>query len=117
MTREEQITVNAIKAMLDQQESHRKELRAQDDEWRTLVMNDVQEIRSDVKTMQRQMSDVPCIMDRKIAACRSEREAITGDAVSDANKRHVLASVATDWRTWIAALVVIASTLYATIGG
>ncbi len=112
MTREEQATVNAIKAMLDQQERHRKELRAQDDEWRTLMMQDIQEIRNDVKRVQHQIAEMPCIMNRKIAACREEREEVTKDAVAYATKRHVMSTVATDWRTWTAALVAIGSVIY-----
>lgn len=55
-----------------------------------------------VDSMCATLEGVPCLVDDKISACRKDREAVTKDAVEDANRRHVLSAVASDWRTWLA---------------
>ena len=102
MTREEQVTVQAIKELLEAQELHRKELRAADDHWRERMEEKTDKMYARIDELAECVADVPCVMDAKIAACRDEREELTREAVMDSQARHSLSKLAADWRTWVA---------------
>lgn len=93
--------VGSIGARIDAMEQARTLARAEDHEWREGVAGDIADIKACI-------TEMPSIMDTKIDACRNEREAVTHDAVEDSTRRHVLAAIATDWRTWAAFLVAVA---------
>lgn len=93
-------TVSGLVGRFDAQEQARAEAREQDNHWRDRM-------EQKVDRMAESLNEMPCVMDEKIAACREDRETVTRDAVADASRRHVLASVATDWRTWVAFAVAV----------
>jgi hypothetical protein len=74
MTHDEQVTVNAIWRFLDENERRRAERQARDEEWRS-------EVKADIKELKASLTNVPCIMDDKISACRDSRVDVTEDAV------------------------------------
>ena len=97
--------VGGISARIDGMEKARALAREEDKDWREGVQRDIDSIKAG-------LTEMPCMMDAKIDACRAGREVVTHDAVEDATRRHVLGGFFTDWRTWTAfALGVIATLL------
>jgi hypothetical protein len=94
-----------IQKRLDDMDDCRKEARADDHAWRESVGSDIDQIKGCI-------TEMPCLMDAKIRACREQREVITHDAVENAMRHHVLEDVATDWRTWLAFAFGVAGILY-----
>jgi hypothetical protein len=94
--------VSGLIARFDAMEKARTEARKDDAKWR-------ERIEGKVDTLTSAVGDMPCVMDTKIAACREEREAVTGPAVEAATKRRVLAGVAGSGRSIILTLVPVAA--------
>lgn len=68
-------TLATLVGRFDEQEKIRQELRLLDEKrWH--------EVREDIGDIKAAITEVPCMMDAKIDACRSSRESITAPAVT-----------------------------------
>lgn len=105
-------TVSGLVVRFDEQEKARNSARKADDHWRDRMEGKTDKLYARMDELADCIAAVPCVVDEKIAACRDEREEVTRTAVEDSERRHVLASVAVDWRTWAAFGIAAAGVAY-----
>jgi Flp pilus assembly protein TadB len=101
--------VAAMNARWDESEKARALLRQQDEHWRDRMEEKTDKLYRCMDNVSAAVSEVPCVVDARIAACRSDHDRITADAISDAKARRTNRAVmSVQLRVALRILVVVA---------